>query len=188
MGTPRRVARVTSSPTSKHLARGRRARCWAHAGAGEVGHERGLVYSRVLTSRSTRDLAVTPTLTLNVATPGHATGLHRPARHHATRPPRSTHRHRNARTKRLASVGAPIRVDPHEAFRYTYRSSTLTLHRTVKFSRRNPATALWHSASAALAAPSCANALLRAARRRPHASATEFRVAHDRQFDRHRCH
>jgi hypothetical protein len=50
------------------------------------------------------------------------------------------------------------------------------------------ASSLPNSHSAALAAPSCANALLRAARRRPHASATEFCVAHDRQFDRHHCH
>jgi hypothetical protein len=74
------------------------------------------------------------------------TGLHRPARHHATRPPTSTHRHRNARTKRVGSRRRANSRRPHGAFSYAYQSSPLTLHRTFKFRAVIPATALWHNA------------------------------------------
>jgi len=79
------------------------------------------------------------------ARPRH-TGLHRPAGHHATRPPTSTHRHRNARTKRVGSRRRANSRRPHGAFSYAYQSSPLTLHRTFKFRAVIPATALWHNA------------------------------------------
>ena len=87
---------------------------------------------------------VTPTLSLHVATPGNATlvftgqlritplGKPRPLVLIETPGPAG-----------WEAVGAPIRVGPHGGFRYTYRSSPLTLHRTFKFRAVTPATALW---------------------------------------------
>jgi hypothetical protein len=87
---------------------------------------------------------VTPTLSLNVATPGNATliftgqigitplGKPRPLVVIETPGPNG-----------WEAVGAPIRVGPHGGFRYTYRSSPLTLHRTFQFRAVTPATPLW---------------------------------------------
>jgi len=41
------------------------------------------------------------------------------------------------------AVGTPIRAGPHGGFRYTYRSSPLTVHRKFTFRAVTPATALW---------------------------------------------
>ena len=92
----------------------------------------------------TMEEAVTPTLSLHVATPGNATlifagqlgitplGKPRPLLLIETLGPDG-----------WETVGAPIRVDPHGRYRYTYRSTPLTLHRTFKFRAVTPATALW---------------------------------------------
>jgi hypothetical protein len=87
---------------------------------------------------------VTPTLSLHVATPGNATLIFtgqlgitpldkpRPLVIIETPGPNG-----------WEAVGAPIRVGPHGGFRYTYRSSPLTLHRSFKFRAVTPATPLW---------------------------------------------
>jgi hypothetical protein len=87
---------------------------------------------------------VTPTLSLNVATPGNASliftgqleitplGTPRPLVIIETPGPDG-----------WESVGTPIRVDEHGRFRYAYRSSPLTLNRSFQFRAVTPATALW---------------------------------------------
>jgi len=87
---------------------------------------------------------VTPTLSLNVATPGSATliftgqlsiaplGKPRPLVIIETPGPSG-----------WEAVGTPIRVDQHGRFRYAYRSSPLTLNRSFQFRAVTPATALW---------------------------------------------
>ena len=101
----------------------------------------------MLTSRSTRDLAVTPTLTLNVATPGHATLVFTgqldiaPLGH-----PRALIVIETPGPNGREAVDAPIRVDPHGAFQLHLPKLPLTLHRTFKFRAVTPATALWHNA------------------------------------------
>ncbi len=87
---------------------------------------------------------VTPTLSLQVATPGSAKlvfagqlgmtplGKPRPLVLIETPGPDG-----------WQAVGAPIRVGPRGGFRYTYRSSPLTLHHRFEFRAVTPATALW---------------------------------------------
>jgi len=88
--------------------------------------------------------AVTPTLSLHIATPGNAKlvftgqlgmtplGKPRPLVLIETPGPDG-----------WEAVGAPIRVGPHGGFRYTYRSSPSTVHRRFTFRAVTPATALW---------------------------------------------
>jgi hypothetical protein len=90
---------------------------------------------------------VTPTLSLQVATPGHATLIF--IGHLAIAPlgkPRPLVVIETPGPAGWEAVGAPIRVVPHGNFRYTYRSSPVTLHRTFQFRAVTPATGLWQSA------------------------------------------
>jgi hypothetical protein len=87
---------------------------------------------------------VTPTLSLNVATPANATliftgqlsitplGTPRPLVIIETPGPDG-----------WEAVGTPIRVDTHGRFRYAYRNSPLTLNRRFQFRAVTPTTALW---------------------------------------------
>ena len=171
------------------FSRFRLSRRFPNAGAGEVGRERGLVYSRVLTSCSTRDLAVTPTLTLNAATPGHATLVFTgqlditPLGH-----PGALIVIETPGPNGWEAVGAPIRVDP--------RSLQLHLPELpphfaphVQIPRRNPRNRplaqRTHPHSQRRPALTLSSGPLDGDYTRPQRS---FASAHDRQFDRHRCH
>ncbi len=87
---------------------------------------------------------VTPTLSLQVATPGNAKLIF--AGQLGMTPlgkPRPLVLIETPGPDGWQAVGAPIRVGPHGGFRYTYRSSPLTLHRRFDFRAVTPATALW---------------------------------------------
>jgi hypothetical protein len=95
--------------------------------------------------------AVTPTLSLHVATPGHGTlvfsgrlaiaplGTPRPVVFIETPGPSG-----------WEAVGAPVRVGPHGGYRLAYRSSSVTLGRRFKFRAETPATERWRSAQSAV--------------------------------------
>jgi hypothetical protein len=87
---------------------------------------------------------VAPTLSLHVATPGNATLIF--TGRMAIAPlgePRPLLVIETPGPDGWEAVGTPIRVGPHGRYRYTYRSSPLTLHRRFKFRAMTPATALW---------------------------------------------
>ena len=88
--------------------------------------------------------AVTPTLSLHIATPGNAKLIF--AGQLGVTPlgkPRPLVLIETPGPDGWEAVGAPIRVGPHGGFRYTYRSSPLTVHRRFTFRAVTPATALW---------------------------------------------
>jgi hypothetical protein len=90
---------------------------------------------------------VTPTLTLEVGTPGHArlvfTGQIAISPLGTPRPLVIIEVHG---PEGWQAVGAPTRVGPHGHFRYTYPSSPLTIGRSFSFRAETPATGLWQTA------------------------------------------
>jgi hypothetical protein len=88
--------------------------------------------------------AVRPTLSLHIATPGSANLIF--TGHIAIAPlgnPRPLVIIETPGPHGWEAVGTPIRVNAHGAYRYTYRSSAVTLHRTFKFRAITPETARW---------------------------------------------